>query len=52
MGLMSKYSVTLCRELGCRVVFNNVSVVLRLLDIINRGYMLRDSRGGPPMVTP
>ena len=51
VGLMSEYSVTLCWELECRVVFNNVSVVLRLLDIINWAYMLRDSRGGPLTVT-
>ena len=50
VGLMSKYSVTLCRELGCRKVFNNVSVVLRLLNIINWAYMMRDSRGGQLMV--
>ncbi len=31
MGLMSKYSVALCWMHGCGVVFNNVSVVLRLL---------------------
>ena len=36
---------------GYRVVFNNVSVVLRLLNIIIWGYILRDSRGGPLMMT-
>jgi hypothetical protein len=51
VGLMSEYSVTLCRELGYRVLSNNVSVVLRLLDNINWAYMPQDSRGGPLMMT-
>ncbi len=49
-GLMSDLSVALCHVHGCRVVFNNVSAVLRLLNTINWAYMLRDSRGGPLMV--
>ena len=32
--LVSSYSVALCRLQGCRVVFSNVSAVLRLLDTI------------------
>ena len=47
VGLMSDYSVTLCHLGGCRVVFNNVDVVSRLLSIIIWAYMLRVSRGGP-----
>ncbi len=50
VGLVSDYSDALCRLQGCRVVFSNVSAVLRLLDTINRGYILR-MRGGPLMVT-
>jgi hypothetical protein len=50
VGLVSDYSVALCRLQGCRVVFSNVSVVLRLLDTNNWGYILR-MRGGPLMVT-
>ena len=50
-GLMYDLSVALCHVHGCRVVFSNVSMVLRLLNIINWAYMLRDSRGGPLMVT-
>jgi hypothetical protein len=46
-GLMSDLSVALCRVHGYRVVFSNVSMVLRLLNIINWAYMLCDSRGGP-----
>jgi hypothetical protein len=34
-----------------RVVFDNQSMVLRLLDIINWAYILWDSRGGSLMVT-
>ena len=49
--LMSEYSVTLCRMHGCRVVFNNLDVVSRLLSIINWGYMLRIRQDGPLMVT-
>ncbi len=50
-GLRSDLSVTLCQACGYRVVFSNVSMVLRLLSIINWAYMLRDNRGGPLMVT-
>ena len=50
VGLMFMRVIALCRSWGCRVVFNNVSVVLRLLDIINWGYILRVSRGGLLMV--
>ncbi len=35
VSLVSDYSVALCRLQGCRVVFSNVSAVLRLLDTIN-----------------
>ncbi len=51
VGLMSDYPVALCHSQGYRVVFNNVDVVSRLLSIIIWEYMLRDSRGGPLMVT-
>ena len=51
MGLMSDYLVTLCQPWGYRVVFNNVGMVLRLLNIIICAYLLRDSRGGPLMMT-
>ncbi len=50
VGLVSEYSVALCHLEGCRVVFNNISIVLRLLSIIIWAYMLRNSRGGPLMV--
>ncbi len=50
VGLVSDYSVALCWLQGCRVVFSNVSAVLRLLDSINWSYILR-LRGGPLMVT-
>ncbi len=50
-GLMSDLSVALCRLHGYRVVFDNISMVLRLLNIISWAYMLRDSRGGLLMVT-
>ncbi len=50
VGLVSEYSVALCRLQGCRVVFSNISTVLSLLDTINWGYKLR-MRGGPVMVT-
>ena len=50
-GLMSNLSIALYHVHGCRVVFSNVSTILRLLNIINWEYMLRDSRGGPLMVT-
>lgn len=36
---------------GYRVIFDNVSMMPRLLNIINWAYMLRDSRGGPLIVT-
>ncbi len=35
VGLMFEYSVALCQLQGCRVVFSNISTVLRLLDTIN-----------------
>ncbi len=44
-------TVALCHLGGYRVVFNNVDVVSRLLSITIWAYMLRDSRGGPLMVT-
>ncbi len=51
VDLTPDYSVTLCHLEGCRVVFNNVDVMSRLLSIIIWAYMLRVSRGGPLMVT-
>ncbi len=42
--------IDLCHASGYRVVFDNVSMVLRLLNIIIWGYMMRDNRGGPLMV--
>ncbi len=51
MGLVSDCSVALCHLGGYRVIFNNVDVVSRLLSITIWAYMLRDSRGGPLMVT-
>ncbi len=41
----------MCTGVDCRVVFSNISMVLRLLNIINWTYMLWDSRGGSLMVT-
>ena len=49
-GFNVRYSVTLCHLEGCRVVFNNVDVVSRLLSIIIWAYMLCVSRGGQMMV--
>jgi hypothetical protein len=51
VGLVSDYSVDLCHLGGYIVVFNNVDVVSKLLSITIWAYMLRDSRGGPLMVT-
>ncbi len=51
MGIMFMLMIALSRDDDCRVVFSSLSVVLRLLNIIIWGYMLRDSRGGPLMVT-
>ncbi len=51
VGLVSDYSAALCHLGGCRVVFNNVYVVSRLLSITICAYMLWVSRGGPLMVT-
>ncbi len=51
VGLVSEYSVALCHLEGCRVVFNNVDVVSRLLSIIIWAYVLRVIRGGPLMLT-
>ena len=50
VDLMSDYTVTLCHSWGYRVVFNNVGMVFRLLNIIIWAYMLRDNKGGPLMV--
>ena len=50
VGLVSDLSVALYHLQRCRVVFINVSMVLRLVNIIIWAYMLRDSRGGPLMV--
>ena len=51
VGLVSELSVALYHLQRCRVVFINVSMVLRLLNITIWAYMLWDSRGGPLMVT-
>ncbi len=51
VDLVSGYSVALCHLGGCRVVFNNVDVVSRLLSIIIWAYMLQVSRGEPLMMT-
>ncbi len=40
VGLISNLSVALCRVHGYKVVFRNVSMVLRLLNINNWAYML------------
>ena len=50
VGLKFISMIALCLLQRYGVVFSNVSMVLRLLDIINWYYMLRDSRGGPLMV--
>jgi hypothetical protein len=50
VGLMFMRMIALYYSRGYRVVFDNVSMVLRLLDIINWAYMLRDSRCRPLMV--
>ncbi len=50
VGLVSEYSVALCRLQGCRVVFSNISTVLSLLDTINWGN-IQWFRGWPLMVT-
>ncbi len=47
---MIVYTMTLCHYNDIRVVFGNLSMVFRLLDIIICGYMPR-KRGGPLMVT-
>ena len=51
VGLVSDLSVALYHLQRCRVVFINVSMVLRLLIITIWAYMLQDSRGGPLMMT-
>ncbi len=51
MGIMFMYMIALCHDDDIRVVFGSISEVLRPLDIIIWDYMLRDSRGGPLMVT-
>jgi hypothetical protein len=50
VGLMLLSMIALCQLQRYGVVFSNVCVVLRLLDIINWYYMPRGSRGGPLMV--
>jgi hypothetical protein len=49
VGLMFMQMIALCYSRGYRVIFDNVRMVLRLLNIINWAYMLRDNRGGPLM---
>lgn len=41
VGLMSNSSVTLCHLQRCRVVFINVSMMLRIVNIINWAYILQ-----------
>ncbi len=50
VGIMIVFTMTLCHDNDIRVVFGNLSVVFRLLDIIIRCYMLQ-KRGGPLMET-
>nr|CAD40118.3 OSJNBa0061C06.2 [Oryza sativa Japonica Group] len=50
VGIIIVFTMTLCHDDDIRVVFGNLSVVFRLLDIIIWGYMLR-KRGRPLMVT-
>ncbi len=50
VGIMIVFTMTLCHDDDIRLVFCNLSVVFRLLDIIIWGYILR-KRGGPLMVT-
>ena len=51
VGIMIVHTMTLCHDDDIRVVFGNLSVMFRLLDIVIWGYMLRTCRGGPLMVT-
>jgi hypothetical protein len=51
VGIMIILMISLSRDDDCRVLFSNLSVVLRLLNGIIWDYMLQDSRGGPLMVT-
>jgi hypothetical protein len=51
VGIVSDSSIALYHLQRCRVVFINVTMVLRLVNIIIWAYMLWDSRGGPLMVT-
>ena len=51
VGIMTMQMIALCHGSGYRVVFDNLSMVLRLLNIIILGYMLRDNKGWPLMVT-
>ncbi len=50
VGIIIVFMITLCHDDDIRVVFGNLSVVFRLLDIIIWGYMPW-KRGGPLMVT-
>ena len=51
IGLVFTYLIALCHLQRCRVVFINVSMVLRLLSIIKWCYMPWIYRGRPLMVT-
>ena len=51
VGIIFMYMNALCHDGDYRVVFGSISEVLRPLNMIIWGYMLRDSRGGPLMVT-
>ena len=51
VGLIFISMIALCMLQRYGAVFSNVSLMLRLLDTINWGYMLWVSRGGPLMVT-
>ncbi len=51
VGIIFTYMIVLCHDDDFRVVFGSIREVLRLLNIIIRCYMPRESRGGSLMVT-
>ncbi len=50
VGLMFISMIALCHLQRCRVIFSNVSAVLRLLDTVKWCYMPQVYIGGPLMV--
>ncbi len=40
VGIMIMYTISLCHDDDIRIIFGNLSVVFRLLDIVIWGYML------------